>query len=90
MSKASHLVYTLHPKTLTNPLLAYNLTKPLTLTRLMKKFDPSPIHLVFSYLKILQVFFKNRGNFSLEKKFLNFLSFLVFLYISGNFKENFF
>ena len=30
MSKASHLVYTLHPKTLTNPLLAYSLTKPLT------------------------------------------------------------
>ena len=30
MSKASHLVYTSHPKSLTNPLLAYNLTKPLT------------------------------------------------------------
>ena len=30
MSKALHLVYTLHPKTLTNPLLAYNLTKSLT------------------------------------------------------------
>ena len=26
MSKALHLVYTLHPKTLTNPLLAYNTT----------------------------------------------------------------
>ena len=40
MSKALHLVYTLHPKTLTNPLLTYNLTKPLTLTRLIEKFQP--------------------------------------------------
>ena len=38
MSKALHLVYTLHPKTLTNPLLTYNLTKQLTLTRLIEKF----------------------------------------------------
>ena len=30
MSKALQLAYTLHPKTLTNPLLAYSLTKPLT------------------------------------------------------------
>ena len=30
MSKGLQLAYTLHPKTLTNPLLAYSLTKPLT------------------------------------------------------------
>ena len=30
MSKALQLAYTLHAKTLTKPLLAYNLTKPLT------------------------------------------------------------
>ena len=30
MSKALHLAYTLHPKTLTDPFLAYSLTKPLT------------------------------------------------------------
>ena len=30
MSKALQLAYTLHPKTLTNPLLANSLTKPLT------------------------------------------------------------
>ena len=30
MSKALQLAYTLHPKTLTNSLLAYSLTKPLT------------------------------------------------------------
>ena len=40
MSKALHLIYTLHPKTPTNPLLTYSLTKPLTLTRLIEKFRP--------------------------------------------------
>ena len=35
MSKALQLAYTLHPKTLTNPLLAYSLTKPLTLFKSM-------------------------------------------------------
>ena len=35
MSKALQLAYTLHPKTLKNPLLAYSLTKPLTLFKSM-------------------------------------------------------
>ena len=49
-------------------------------------------------LKILQVFFKNRGEILVFEKMLNFLSFLVLLYVSGhskqkknfqNFSENF-
>ena len=42
-------------------------------------------------LKILQVFFKNRGEILVFEKMLNFLSFLVLLYVSGRFKQkNFF
>ena len=42
-------------------------------------------------LKILQVFFKNRGELLVFQKMLNFLSFLVLLYVSGHFKQkNFF
>ena len=50
MSKGLQLAYNLHAKTLTNHLLAYNLTKPLTQLK----------HNILD-LKILQVFFKNRG-----------------------------
>ena len=38
-------------------------------------------------LKILQVFFKNRGEILVFEKMLNFLSFLVLLYVSGRFKQ---
>ena len=38
-------------------------------------------------LKILQVFFKNRGEILVFEKMLNFLSFLVLLYVSGHFKQ---
>ena len=38
-------------------------------------------------LKILQVFFKNRGEILVFQKMLNFLSFLVLLYVSGRFKQ---
>ena len=38
-------------------------------------------------MKILQVFFKNRVEILILKKILNFLSFLVLLYISGHFKQ---
>ena len=41
-------------------------------------------------LKILQVFFKNRGEILVFEKMLNFLSFLVLLYVSGHFKQKFF
>ena len=41
-------------------------------------------------LKILQVFFKNRGEILVFEKMLNFLSFLVLLYVSGRFKQIFF
>ena len=42
-------------------------------------------------LKFLQVFFKNRGDILVFEKMLNFLSFLVLLYVSGHFKQkNFF
>ena len=36
------------------------------------------------------MFFKNRGEILILKKMLNFLSFLVLLYISGHFKQKFF
>ena len=39
-------------------------------------------------LKILQVFFKDRGEILVFEKMLNFLSFLVLLYVSGRFKQN--
>ena len=38
-------------------------------------------------LKFLQVFFKNRGEILVFEKMLNFLSFLVLLYVSGHFKQ---
>ena len=38
-------------------------------------------------LKILQVFFKNRGEILVFEKMLNFLSFLVLLYVSGHSKQ---
>ena len=38
-------------------------------------------------LKILQVFFKNREEILVFEKLLNFLSFLVLLYVSGHFKQ---
>ena len=38
-------------------------------------------------LKILQVFFKNRGEILVFEKMLNFLSFMVLLYVSGHFKQ---
>ena len=38
-------------------------------------------------LKILQVFFKNRGEILVFEKMLNFLSFLVLLYVSGHLKQ---
>ena len=41
-------------------------------------------------LKILQVFFKNRGEILVFEKMLNFLSFLVLLYVSGHFKQKIF
>ena len=37
--------------------------------------------------KILQVFFKNRGELLVFQKMLNFLSFLGLLYVSGDFKQ---
>ena len=41
-------------------------------------------------LKILQVFFKNRGEILVFEKLLNFLSFLVLLYVSGHSKQKIF
>ena len=38
-------------------------------------------------LKILQVFFKNRGEILVFKQMLNFLSFFVLLYVAGHFME---
>ena len=38
-------------------------------------------------LKFFEVFFKNRREILILKKMLNFLSFLVLLYISGHFKQ---
>ena len=38
-------------------------------------------------LKILQVFFKNRGEILVFDKMLNVLIFLVLLYVSGHFKQ---
>ena len=73
MSKASHLVYTLHPKTLTNPLLTYNLTKPLTLTRLISKeefFDGAAVtRAAFLMLasSVLKSSFERAGAFAMVR-----------------------
>ena len=63
-----------------------------------KKFKYGKNRLNILDLKILQVFFTNRGEILVFEKMLNFLSFLVLLYVSGhskqkkffqNFSENF-
>ena len=92
MSKALHLVYTLHPKTLTNPLLTYNLTKPLTLTRLIEKFWPitnSPCF--FHAWKFYKCFSKIGGNFSFEKNcWISWVFWFYFTFQDISSKKKFF
>ena len=55
-----------------------------------KKFKYGKNRLNILDLKILQVFFTNRGEILVFEKMLNFLSFLVSLYVSEHFKQKFF
>ena len=52
-----------------------------------KKFKYGKNRLNILDLKILQVFFTNRGEILVFEKMLNFLSFLVLLYVSGHSKQ---
>ena len=65
--------------------------QPWAFRRLFIDFQPSAEKKPISMdLKILQVFFKNRGEILVFEKMLNFLSFLVLLYVSGHSKQKIF
>ena len=82
--------------TLLTPHMGNHLQLPYLLAHLhasnnSKKFKYGKNRLNILDLKILQVFFTNRGEILVFEKMLNFLSFLVLLYVSGHFKQkNFF
>ena len=78
--------------TLLTPHMGNHLQLPYLLAHLhasnnSKKFKYGKNRLNILDLKILQVFFTNRGEILVFEKMLNFLSFLVLLYVSGRFKQ---
>ena len=78
--------------TLLTPHMGNHLQLPYLLAHLhasnnSKKFKYGKNRLNILDLKILQVFFTNRGEILVFEKMLNFLSFLVLLYVSGHSKQ---
>ena len=78
--------------TLLTPHMGNHLQLPYLLAHLhasnnSKKFKYGKNRLNILDLKILQVFFTNRGEIFVFEKMLNFLSFLVLLYVSGHSKQ---